>query len=92
VERKLVGVEIGGRPIEFNMTRWPVQRDGREIGYVTSAIYSPRLKKNIGYAMLPIEYAALGTRVSVAVPGSKGRVTTVVQKPFIDPKNEIPKS
>jgi aminomethyltransferase len=92
VERKLVGVEIGGRPIEFNMTRWPVQRDGREIGYVTSAIHSPRLKKNIGYAMLPIEYAALGTRVSVAVPGSKGRVTTVVQKPFIDPKKEIPKS
>jgi aminomethyltransferase len=88
----LVGVEIGGRPIEFNMTRWPVRKEGKVIGYVSSAIYSPRLKKNIGYAMLPVEHTELGTKVTVAVPGTKGRSATVVPKPFVDPKKDIPKS
>ncbi len=92
VRRKLVGVEIGGRPIEFNMTRWPVRKEGEEVGYVSSAIYSPRLKKNIGYAMLPIEHTELGAKLTVAVPGTKGRSTTVVPKPFVDPKKDIPKS
>ena len=62
VQRRLVGVEIGGPPIEFNMTRWPVRQDGQTIGQVTSAIYSPRLKENIGYAMVPVAHAALGAR------------------------------
>jgi len=92
VRRKLVGVEIGGRPIEFNMTRWPVRNGGGDVGYVTSAIYSPRLKQNIGYAMLPIEHAELGTKFTVMVPGTKGRPATVVRKPFLDPKKDIPKS
>ena len=90
--RKLVGVEIGGRPIEFNMTRWPVRNGDGDVGYVTSAIYSPRLKQNIGYAMLPIEHAELGTKFTVMVPGTKGRPATVVRKPFLDPKKDIPKS
>jgi aminomethyltransferase len=57
---------------------------------VTSACYSPRLDKNIGYAMLPIELAEFGTDVEVETPS--GRTSAVVvQKPFIDPDKEIPK-
>jgi aminomethyltransferase len=92
VKQKLVGVEIEGEPVEFNMTRWTVSRSGTQIGHVTSAIYSPRLKKNIGYAMLPIEHAELGTRLTVAVPGSGDRLARVVKKPFVDPEKDIPKS
>jgi len=92
VSRKLVGVEISGAPVDFNMTRWRASRDGRAVGHVTSAIFSPRLEKNIGYAMLPIEHAELGTRLTVAVPGSGEREARVVRKPFVDPKKEIPKS
>jgi glycine cleavage system T protein len=90
VKRKLVGVEIGGERIEFNMTRWPVSRDGESVGYITSAIHSPRLKKNIGYAMVPVEHAALGTRLTVATPAREAEAT-VVPKPFVDPQKEIPK-
>jgi len=92
VKRKLVGVEIEGDPIEFNMTKWTVSRDGKPVGHITSAIYSPRLEKNIGYAMLPIEHAALGTQVRVMLPDSGERRATVVAKPFVDPKKDIPKS
>jgi aminomethyltransferase len=89
--RKLVGIEVDGAPIEFNMTKWPVQARGRAIGRVTSAIHSPRLKKNIGYAMVPIEYSDMGTELRVEHPDGP-RTATVVRKPFIDPEKEIPKA
>jgi glycine cleavage system aminomethyltransferase T len=91
VKRRLAGIEIEGAPIEFNMTRWPVRKDGESIGQVTSAIYSPRLGKNIGYAMVPVAHAALGTEFEVETPS--GRASAVVAPmPFVDPSKTIPKS
>ena len=54
IQRTLVGVEIGGDAIPFNMTPWPVRQNGTQVGQITSAIHSPRLHKNIGYAWAPI--------------------------------------
>ncbi|MFQ5793862.1 MAG: glycine cleavage T C-terminal barrel domain-containing protein [Candidatus Bipolaricaulia bacterium] len=83
VKRKLVGVEIYGDRIEgSNEDYWPVHKDGQRIGQVTSTIYSPRLEKNIGYAMVPIEYADLGTEFSVDARGTE-RTAKVVEEPFI---------
>jgi glycine cleavage system aminomethyltransferase T len=92
VDRKLVGVEIAGAPVEFNATKWPVSSGGRAVGRITSAIYSPRLKKNIGYAMVLIQKAELGTRLTVSIPEVGEREATVVPKPFVDPEKAIPKS
>ncbi|MFN7994762.1 MAG: glycine cleavage T C-terminal barrel domain-containing protein [Bryobacteraceae bacterium] len=91
VKRRLAGIEIEGSPVEFNMTRWPVSVVGQDVGVVTSAIYSPRLKKNIGYAMLPVAEAALGTELRVRTPGGELNAT-VVSMPFVDPLKRIPKS
>ncbi len=91
VGRRLAGVEIAGEAIEFNSTKWPVTAGAQPVGYITSAIHSPRLKKNIGYAMVPVTQAAPGTRLGVAIPGGGERAATVVPIPFIDPKKEIPK-
>ena len=67
-----------------------VHKDGRQVGNVTSACYSPRLEKNIGYAMVPIELSELGTDLEVDAPS--GRVeATVVEKPFVDPQKDTPK-
>jgi aminomethyltransferase len=92
VKQKLVGVEIAGDPIEFNMTKWPVYRQGKVVGKITSALHSPRLAKNIGYAMVPIADAELGTQLVIDIPGAGDRSATVVKKPFLDPTKEIPKS
>ena len=73
------------------MTKWPVRARGTTVGRVTSAIHSPRLKKNVGYAMVPSEHADPGTKLEVLHPGG-ARVAIVVRKPFIDPSKEIPKS
>ena len=89
-KRKLVGVEIAGDPLDLNMTPWSASVDGREVGRVTSAVYSPRLEKNIGYAMVPIESSEIGSTLTVATPAGD-RQGTVVPKPFVDPKKEVPK-
>ena len=91
VERKLVGVEIFGEPLDLNMTAWGVSHAGRSAGRVTSAVYSPRLEKNIGYAMVPTELSDLGTTFTVATPRGDAQ-GTVVTKPFVDPSKKVPKS
>ncbi len=106
--RRLAGVEIAGAPLDLNMARWQVWADGsgangeggeggeigeggEAIGSVTSAVWSPRLGRNIGYAMVPTAFAEMGTRLRVATPDGE-REATVVRKPFVDPKKDIPKS
>jgi len=92
VTEKLVGVEIQGPPMASWLEDfWPVLKDGRTIGRLTAGVYSPRLKKNIGYANVPIGHAKLGTRLTVRSP-SGDREATVVRKPFLDPNKDIPKS
>ncbi|HJS27938.1 MAG TPA: glycine cleavage T C-terminal barrel domain-containing protein [Actinomycetota bacterium] len=91
VSRRINGVEIDGEPFpELNNVKWPVvEADGTRIGKVTSAIYSPRLQTNIGFAWLPLERSAPGT--AVAVESEWGpRQATVVPMPFVDPSKQIP--
>jgi glycine cleavage system aminomethyltransferase T len=95
IKRKLVGVEIAGEQLGSYIDNtmidfFPVHRNGGRVGQVTSACYSPRLDKNIGYAMVPIELAELGTELEVETPTERTSAV-VVQRPFIDPKKEIPK-
>ncbi len=95
ITRKLVGVELGGPPLgAYNdgsmIDFFPVRHDGQLVGKVTSACHSPRLAKNIGYAMLPVGITELGTKLDVQVP-SGDTTAVVVEKPFIDPTKETPK-
>ena len=92
VKRKLVGIEVAGESLgAWIPDYWDVIADGRKVGHVTSLTYSPRLEKNIGYALVGIDQAKIGTRLRVST--TKGvRSATVVKKPFVDPKKDIPKS
>ncbi|HKB27927.1 MAG TPA: glycine cleavage T C-terminal barrel domain-containing protein, partial [Candidatus Limnocylindrales bacterium] len=58
-------------------------------GRVTSAIYSPRLRQNIGYCWLPLAMAAEGTRLSIETEWGT-RSATVTPMPFVDPEKRIP--
>ena len=96
VRRKLVGVDIEGRAARHlhrqrDDRRLPGVRGGEQVGKVTSACHSPRLEKNIGFAMLPTGLAEpLGQEFEVETPTGRHRGVTV-RKPFIDPDKEIPK-
>jgi glycine cleavage system aminomethyltransferase T len=95
VSRKLVGVDIDGEQLGTYIDNemidfFPGFSGGREVGKVTSACYSPRLEKNIGFAMVPIELAEFGTAVEVETASGR-RPATVAPKPAYDPSKEIPK-
>ncbi len=92
VSRKLVGIELSGSPLQGpNTTFWPIHHQGQQVGKVTSAIYSPRLERNIALAMIAVEHEKTGTVLKVKMPD--GTVdATVVDKPFYDPKKTIASS
>jgi aminomethyltransferase len=91
VSRRINGVELDGEPFPgLNNVKWPVREDGgAKIGKVTSAIHSPRLGKNIGYAWLPSNRSTLGTTVRVETEWGE-RTASVVEMPFVDPSKQIP--
>ncbi|MCF3975128.1 glycine cleavage T C-terminal barrel domain-containing protein [Paracoccus salsus] len=95
VARKQVGLVIEGAPLNGpNTSYWPIRKDGKTIGKVTSAVYSPRLKQNIALAMVAAEHAELGLEVDVVnrtglvnEPGTERAI--IVERPFYDPKKTI---
>ena len=89
ISRQQVGLELDGEPLPGPNTQfWPVAVNGEVIGKVTSAVYSPRLKKNIALAMVTIGHSAVGTTCTVELTGET-RSGTIVPKPFYDPKKQI---
>ena len=91
VDRKLVGVEIGGEPFRMWLEDfWPVRADGETVGRLTSASRSFRLKENIGYAWVPIALAEPGTKLELVSPDGPV-AAAVAELPFLDPKKDVPK-
>ena len=92
IKRKQVGLIIDCDPLSGpNTTFWPIEKNGKKIGKVTSAVYSPRLKKNIALAMIEINYSELGNQLDVQTHEGKYSAT-IVEKPFYDPKKKIASS
>jgi aminomethyltransferase len=92
VERKINGVEFDGEPVPaLNYVKWPALDGDVQVGKVTSAIYSPRLQKNIGYCWLPASTSNIGSTVEVETEWGR-RTATVVEMPFVDPDKRIPVS
>jgi aminomethyltransferase len=92
VAKQINGVEIDGDPFPaLNNVKWQATSGSTQVGKVTSAIYSPRLGKNIGYCWLPSGSSTLGTKVEVETEWGT-RTATVVAMPFVDPGKQIPVS
>jgi glycine cleavage system aminomethyltransferase T len=90
VDRKLVGIVFDdGEPLPGIAAAWPASRDGREVGRVTAAVWSPGLERNIGYVWVPVGLAVPGTRLSVE--SEHGILTgSTAAIPFVDPAKERP--
>ena len=89
ITQLFVGLEFDGPPIVgSNDEHWPIKKDGQETGRVTSAIYSPRLEKNIALGMMASEYAEIGNRAIIDM-STESRNCEVVPKPFYDPTKSI---
>ena len=89
IARQQIGLEIDGEPLPGPNTQfWPVRISDEIIGKVTSAVYSPRLQKNIALAMVASAHSAIDTNCDIQLVGET-RSATVVPKPFYDPKKQI---
>jgi aminomethyltransferase len=93
VSRKLVGVDLPGEAMDFELSEaWPVLgENGEQIGRVTDAIWSPRLERNIGYVWVPIEMSKPGTPIRIRTPDGEVRGRTAAI-PFLDPTKKVPAS
>jgi aminomethyltransferase len=79
VKRKLVGFEVTDRGIARDDQEVVVA--GERVGKVTSGSPAPFLKKNIGFAYVPVEHAAVGREIQIDV---RGRLVgaQIVKAPF----------
>ena len=82
VDRKLIGVEIEGDALpNVNGEWWPAHSGSARLGEVRSAVYSPRLEKNIGFAMVKISHSEPGSVFDVETDVGT-RAAHVVSLPF----------
>jgi aminomethyltransferase len=89
-KRRLVGVDIDGPPFTAsNGEFWSVNKGGKRIGHVTRCLHSPRLKRNIGFANVPVKHAATGTGVVLVTPDGE-RAATVCDVPWFPAEKKIP--
>ena len=90
---KLVGIvfdegEAIDEPTSFGSS--VVSVDGSPVGRTTVVVYSPRLRRMIGYARVDVGAARLGT--SLTVEGKSGKHNALVSaRPFFDPKKAEPR-
>lgn len=92
VRRRQIGLVIECPMLQGpNTIFWPIEVDSKMVGKVTSAVYSPRLEKNIALAMIDSEHSHIGQNVKVHIDGDVYEAT-ICETPFFDPKKQITKA
>jgi aminomethyltransferase len=91
--RQLVGLDIEGNKPAHNALLYTDNSGKREIGNVTSAIWSPTCKRNIALAMVDAPYLKIGSTVWAEIYLSRELVwerrmsrAQVVERPFFAPE------
>ena len=89
VTRKQIGLILDCAPLKGPNTKfWAINHSGETVGKVTSAVYSPRLKRNIALAMVSVDCAMLGTELEVVTNSGPTRAV-VTEVPFYDPRKSL---
>ena len=88
---KLVGMRLGGKPIdEYAPDFWLVREtpDGDPVGYLTSPWWSPELQSNIALGYVPVRLSTIDQKLSVSLPDRFSETpgtpvdATIVEVPF----------
>ena len=92
IKRKQVGLYLDNKSMNGPNTRfWNLLYNNKIVGKITSAVYSPRLEKNIALAIVDIDYSNLNQKLIVD-DGNSEFNAVVVNKPFYDPNKNLTKS
>jgi aminomethyltransferase len=79
LKRKLVGFEMVDKGIARD--EQDILINGEKVGFVSSGSPAPFLKKNIGLAFVPTEFASIGQEITIDVRG-KFLKASIVPTPF----------
>jgi len=83
LKRKKVGIEMVDRGIARE--GYVIEKDGKQIGFITSGSFSPTLGKNLGMALIEAKEAELGNTVSVMIRNRPCKAV-VIKTPFYSKK------
>ena len=93
LKRLLVGLDVAGNKPAHNALLYAEEAGRREVGSVTSAIWSPTCKRNIALAIIDAPYHAVGTTVWADIYLNRELVwerrmaaARVVERPFFAPE------
>jgi aminomethyltransferase len=75
VKRKLTGFEMLDRGVP--RSHYEVHANGKKIGFVTSGSFSPSLNKNLGLALLDVDYQKEGTTIDIIIRNKVLKAKTV---------------
>ncbi len=90
-EKVVVGAFMDGPGFEKNNEhRWRVLDGDEVVGEIGSAVYSPRLERNIGQVLMKRTHAEIGTMLVAETPEGN-RKLEVTTRPFVDPGKDIPR-
>ena len=81
--RKLVGFEMVDRGIA--RSNYEIQVQGNNIGFVTSGSFSPTLNKNIGLALVEVDYSKEDIEIDIVIRNKLVKAK-IIKTPFITKK------
>jgi aminomethyltransferase len=82
-ERTIVGFEMVDRGIARK--DYLIEKDGKEIGVVTSGSFAPSLNKNLGLALIQKEYSEIEEEIEILIRNKKLKAK-IINKPFYSKK------
>ena len=85
IKQKMMGIIFDGDPCpSIGQPLQVLSKDNKKIGQITSGIFSPRIKKNIGLSMILKEYWNVGESVFIQTLDGEKRNGTITSLPFPD--------
>ena len=79
--QRIVGFNVGGDRVPGQRDPWPVMANGKKVGQITSVTWSPRLEYNVALGMVELDFAPLGTELTLVAPDAERRAT-ICDVPF----------
>ena len=83
VNRRFVGLTLAGR--DLPQTRSVIRKEGKDVGYVTTTLFSPGVNKPIALGFVNRVAYGPGTDVEV-IAGDKSVAAMIVDLPFVEKK------
>ena len=80
--RRQVGLLLDDQPLAACEQPWPVLREGQSVGWISAAVWSPRLQRNIALALVQSDAAAPGAGLEIASP-ERDLEAEVTSLPFL---------